>query len=177
MAGIDVGAKGIERVSHQLGEDIEGFQKMEVNCALSDKIIPTCLRATHRQIKSVPIMYVCIDGTGVPVVKAETMNRHGKGEDGEAKTIEVKLGCVFTQAKVDDEGYPIRDEGSTSYVGAIERADEFGKRIYGEAIRRGLQGAEKICVIGDGDLWIWNIADEQFYGAIQIIDLYHAREH
>lgn len=168
LAGINVGVKEIERVSHQLGEEAEEFQKKEVNCALSDKVIP---------IKSVPIMYVCMDGTGVPVVKAETAGRHGKGEDGEAKTREVKLGCVFTQTTVDDEGYPIRDEGSTSYVGAIERADEFGKRIYGEAMRRGLQRAEKICVIGDGAGWIWNIADEQFYGAIQIIDLYHAREH
>ena len=26
-------------------------------------------------------------------------------------------------------------------------------------------------------LRIWNIADEQFYGATRIIDLYHAREH
>ena len=29
----------------------------------------------------------------------------------------------------------------------------------------------------DGAPWIWNIADEHFYGALQIIDLYHAREH
>lgn len=28
-----------------------------------------------------------------------------------------------------------------------------------------------------GAPWIWNIADLQFYGAIQIIDIYHAREH
>ena len=32
-------------------------------------------------------------------------------------------------------------------------------------------------MLGDGALWIWNIADEQFYGATQIVDLYHAREH
>ena len=32
-------------------------------------------------------------------------------------------------------------------------------------------------VIGDGALWIWNIADEHFPGAIQIVDLYHARQH
>ena len=32
-------------------------------------------------------------------------------------------------------------------------------------------------VCSDGALWIWNIVDEQFYGATQIVDLYHAREH
>jgi hypothetical protein len=34
-----------------------------------------------------------------------------------------------------------------------------------------------LCVIGDGAPWIWNIADEHFYRATQIVDLYHAREH
>ena len=32
-------------------------------------------------------------------------------------------------------------------------------------------------VLGDGADWIWNIAAEQFPGAIQIVDLYHARQH
>ncbi len=163
MAGISVDAKKIERVSHRLGEDVELFYKKE---AASIKIIP---------IESIPKMYVCIDGTGVPVVKAETLNR--KGKNGHAKTREVKLGCVFTQSIVDEEGHPIRDKASTSYVGAIETAEAFGGRIYAEATFRGLERAEEVCVIGDGAPWIWNIADEHFYRATQIIDLYHAREH
>jgi hypothetical protein len=32
-------------------------------------------------------------------------------------------------------------------------------------------------VIGDGAEWIWNIADDHFPGAIQIIDIFHARQH
>jgi hypothetical protein len=168
MAGIDVNTKEIERVSHRLGSEAEEFQKREADLVLSGKVVP---------IKAVPKMYICMDGTGVPVVKAETVGRQGKSEGGQAKTREVKLGCVFTQTTVDEKGYPVRDEGSTSYVGRIETAEEFSFRIYAEAIRRGLHRAEKVCVIGDGALWIWNIADEQFYGAIQIIDLYHAREH
>src|SRR5262249_3685393 len=35
----------------------------------------------------------------------------------------------------------------------------------------------KKVVIGDGAEWIWNIADQYFPGAIQIVDLYHARQH
>ena len=71
----------------------------------------------------------------------------------------------------------MRDEESTSYTGAIEPVETFGQRIYQEAKRRGLGRAKEVCVLGDGALWIWNIADEQFYGATQIVDLYHAREH
>ena len=71
----------------------------------------------------------------------------------------------------------MRDPSSTTYTGAIETADEFGKRIYLEAWNRGWPRAAKKVVIGDGAEWIWNIADTQFPGAIQIVDLFHAREH
>jgi hypothetical protein len=168
MVGIEVNAKEIERMSHRLGQQAEEFLQGQAEMSLSDKVIP---------IKSVPKMYVCMDGTGVPVVKTEVMDRQGKGENGEAKTREAKLGCIFTQTTAEEDGHPIREEDSTSYTGAIEMAEEFGRRIYAEAKRRGIDRAETVCVIGDGAPWIWNIADEQFYGAIQIIDIYHAREH
>lgn len=168
MAGIDVNPKEIERISHQLGEEVEEFYQRGAVPFLSGKVVP---------IQPVATMYICIDGTGVPVVKAETVNRRGKHQGGEAKTREVKLGCVFTQTTVDEKGYPVRDEHSTSYVGAIETTEAFGNRIYAEALGRGLERTQKVCVIGDGAPWIWNIAEEHFYGAIQIIDLYHAREH
>jgi hypothetical protein len=32
-------------------------------------------------------------------------------------------------------------------------------------------------VIGDGAEWIWKIADDHFPGAIQIVDIFHARQH
>ena len=96
--------------------------------------------------------------------------------DDRAKTREAKWGCVFTQTCVDREGRPVRDDDSTSYTGAIETAELFGRRIYQEAMRRGMNSAGETVVIGDGALWIWNIADEQFYGATQIVDLFHARE-
>ena len=113
----------------------------------------------------------------MPVVKRETVGRKGKGPDGQGKTREVKLGCVFTQTTVDEKGRPVRDEASTTYTGIVETASEFSPRIYGEAVRRGISGALRVVVLGDGGTWIWNIADEQFPGAVQIIDLYHAREH
>ena len=53
------------------------------------------------------------------------------------------MGCVFTQTTVDDEGYPVRDEVSTTYVGAIESCEEFGRRLYTEACRPGLGTCRK----------------------------------
>jgi hypothetical protein len=103
--------------------------------------------------------------------------RTGKGNNGRAHTREVKLGCVFTQTKVDAGGWPMRDEDSTTYTGAIETAEEFSRRLYTEAQRRGWDRAQKKVVMGDGAEWIWNLAQEQFPGAIEIVDLYHARQH
>jgi hypothetical protein len=167
LANIRVNAKEVERVSEMVGGQVEAFHCGQTDTALSAKVIP--IKAVHR-------LYVSMDGTGVPVVKRETADRRGK-DGGQAKTREAKLGCIFTQTTIDKEGRPIRDEQSTSYIGAIETADEFALRLYKEAKRRGIDRAAEVCVIGDGALWIWNIADEQFHGACQIVDLYHAREH
>lgn len=109
LAVIRVSAKEMERVSGQVGQEVETYHQQEA--ALSDMVIP---------IKPLPRMYVCMDGTGVPMVKSETEGRAGKGEDGQAKTREAKLGCVFTQTTVDKDGRPIRDEDSTSYIGATQ---------------------------------------------------------
>lgn len=168
LAGIRVSAKDVERVAERVGEQVVEYHVREGKAALTSNVVP---------IKPVPRMYVCMDGTGVPVVKTETLGRQGKGEDGQAKTREVKLGCVFTQAKVDKEGRPVRDEASTTYTGAIETAEEFGLRIYQEAKRRGMDRAKEVTVLGDGAMWIWNLADEHFPGARKIVDLFHGREH
>jgi hypothetical protein len=169
LAGVVVQTKQVERVSAQLGAQVEAFCQREREAILTGKLAPL--------LPAVPILYIAIDGTGVPVVPRETEGRRGKDATGKAKTREAKIGCVFTQTKQDEEGYPIRDEDSTTYVGAIETAEAFGPRIYAEAVRRGLRQAQKVVVLGDGGPWIWGIAAQYFPWATEIVDLYHAREH
>lgn len=117
-----------------------------------------------------------MDGTGIPLVGKESEGHAGKQDGQPAHTREAKLGCVFTQTTVEEEGYPIRDEASTSYVGAIESCAEFGRRLYAEAWQRGWARAEKKVVLGDGAEWMWNQADLHFSDATQIVDLDHARQ-
>lgn len=171
LAGLPVNTKAVERVSEALGVQIEHHILKEQEQILAGKLV--CL-GSHAPI---PKLYVAIDGSGVPVVARETEGRKGKDPLGKAKTREAKLGCVFTQTKTDEEGYAVRDEDSTTYVGAIEEAEPFGRRIYAEAVRRGLLRAHLVIVLGDGAKWIWGIVEEHFPGVIEIVDLYHAREH
>jgi hypothetical protein len=170
LAGLQVTAKAVERTAEATGRNIAQGEQREIQRAVQLDL-PMVVG------EPVPILYVQMDGTGVPVVKKETVGRKGKTDGQPAHTREVKLGCVFTQTTWDKEGYALRDPDSTTYTGAIENAEEFGKRIYVEAWRRGWSRAAKKVVMGDGAEWIWNLAEQHFPGAIQIVDLYHARQH
>lgn len=170
LADLEVTTKAVERTAEAIGADIAAHEQKEIQRGMQLDL-PVIVG------KPIPILYVQMDGTGVPVVKKETVGRQGKTEGQPAHTREVKLGCVFTQAKWDAEGYPVRDPGSTTYTGAIETAEEFGKRIYLEAWKRGWSRAAKKVIMGDGAEWIWNLAEPYFPGAVQIVDLFHARQH
>jgi hypothetical protein len=170
LAGLEVTTKSVERVAESIGADIARQEQQEIERAVQLDL-PMIVG------EPVPILYIQMDGTGVPVVKKETAGRKGKFDGLPAHTREAKLGCVFTQTKWDQDGYAIRDPDSTTYTGAIENAEQFGKRLYVEAWKRGWSRAEKKVVIGDGAEWIWNLAKEHFPGAIQIVDLFHARQH
>lgn len=54
---------------------------------------------------------------------------------------------------------------------------EFGRRLYAEALRRGLNQAQKVYVVADGAAWIWNVAADRFPGATEVLDFYHASQH
>jgi hypothetical protein len=113
----------------------------------------------------------------VPMTSKETAWRAGKGEDGRARTREVKLAVFFTQDKTDDDGYPVRDRNSSSYIATFEPAAVFADLVKAEGIRRGADHVRQFTILGDGAAWIWNIASSKFPEATQIVDLFHAREH
>jgi hypothetical protein len=170
LADLEVTTKAVERTAEAIGEEIAAREQEAIQRAVQLDL-PIVVG------EPVPILYVQMDATGVPVVNKETVGRQGKTEGQPAHTREAKLGCVFTQTTWDEKGFPIRDPDSTTYTGAIETAEEFGKRIYLEAWKRGWSRAAKKVVIGDGAEWIWNLAEQHFPGAVQIVDLYHARQH
>lgn len=168
LAGIDVGIKEVERSAEKLGCEISEDEKA----------------ATETSIPPAQTMYLGMDGTGIPMRKEALIGREGK--DGLAKTREVKLVTIWSAEGRDKEGKAVRDEGSVTYSAAIESAaqkdldegpSEFAKRVEREARRRNFDKAKHRVVLGDGAPWIWNLASEYFPGAIEIVDLYHAKGH
>jgi hypothetical protein len=109
--------------------------------------------------------------------KEELAGRAGQQADGSAKTRLAYLGCVFTQHQTDEEGHPVRDYESTTYVSSFGSIEEFGPSLRQDAIRRGLALALQLVLLIDGAEGLANMGRLCFPGAIQIVDFYHALEH
>jgi hypothetical protein len=165
-------------------QDLRALAGLEIEPRQIQRLVGLSAPAVQQQLEAgsdtgsgpIPVMYVEADGTGVPMRPEELEGRPGKQADGSAKTREVKLGAVFTQTRTDEEGQPVRDYQSTTYVGSFEKAEDFGGRLRREALRRGLGRALKVVFLGDGAAWLWELARLNFPLAILILDLYHALE-
>ncbi len=83
LAGLEVTTKSVERVAEAIGEDIARREKQEVQKAIQLDLPVIIGQPT--------ILYVQMDGTGVPVVKKETVGRKGKSDGQPAHTPQVGL--------------------------------------------------------------------------------------
>ncbi len=172
LADLQVDPKQVQRTAEAIGQAIDSDEHLHSE--------PLSL------VEPPATMYLGIDGTGVPLRREELQGHKGKQADGSAKTREVKLCVVWSAESRDGENRPVRDAGSVSYSAAIESAaaqetkptcSEFYQRVVREATRRGLVQAVRLVVLGDGAPWIWNLSDELYPGAIQIVDRWHAKEY
>jgi hypothetical protein len=171
LAGVRLTVKRVERAAEASGAAQAAAARYRAALITARKVVPLPPEPLPDKL------YAVIDGTGVPVTSKETAGREGKCPDGRARTREVKLGVFFTQDKLDQDGYPVRDKDSCSYIATFEPANVFAGLVKAEGIRRGADHVRQFTIIGDGAAWIWNIASSKFPEATQIVDLYHAREH
>jgi len=171
IGGVTLTVKRVERAAEASGAAVAEAGRERARLTAARRLVP--LPPSPLPDK----LYAAIDGTGVPMTGRETAGRQGKGEDGRARTREVKLGVFFTQDELDKDGYPVRDRASTSVIATFEPAAAFGDLVKAEGIRRGSGHVRQLTVLGDGAAWIWGIATAKFPEATQVVDLFHAREH
>ena len=87
------------------------------------------------------------------------------------------LGAIYTTKPVPSAKRPEVLEVRTqqpSFFADLGDIATFGRQLWLEAQRRGIDQAQRVVVIGDGAHWIWNLAEEHFPGATHILDWYHA---
>jgi Uncharacterised protein family (UPF0236) len=159
--GIEISAQQIQRVVQRVGAAAQQWQERETPPQPCDALI----------------LYVSSDGTGVRMRLEELLGRKGKQPDGSAKTRQAYLGCVFTQHKRDDQGHPIRDHQSTTYISSFDTVEDFWLILRKEARRRGSATAGKIVLLIDGAAGLANHGRINFPDCLQIVDFYHALEH
>jgi hypothetical protein len=113
-----------------------------------------------------PRLYVSMDGTTVHIEQEGWR--------------ELRLGAVYTTRTTVPKQRPdhleIRTE-QCSFYADFDEVQTFGQQLWLEAQRRGVSQAQEVIVLGDGAHWIWNLADEHFPHATQILDWYHVTEH
>ncbi len=163
LTGLEVSAETIRQHTERRGQEFEAVQRLA-----TERVKET--REPAGPLDRAPGMLV-IETDGVQVRYLDGWH-------------EVKLGLVAGQK----DGKLV----APSYIAARESAEVFGPRLLAEAARRGAleviawEGAvrqpglavlREVVVLGDGAVWIWNLAAEHFGERIEIIDFYHASEH
>jgi hypothetical protein len=135
-------------------------------------------------VKDIARLYIEPDGImGRMRRESVPMEKHEQERKGDVYR-ENRVGAVFLAERGNERSELAPDvwidtpkEGSQQYVARRTALGGFDQLLYALACQAGLARAEQVVVIGDGAHWIWDLADEQFPGAVQIVDLYHAQEH
>jgi len=91
LAGVGLTVKRVERSAEAAGTAAAAALDTETDAICARQVVPLPPEPAP------DMLYIAVDGTGVPMVAAETQGRAGKAEDGKARTREVKLACLFTQ--------------------------------------------------------------------------------
>lgn len=156
MTGVSVSANRVRFSTEELGSLVAADEQQAIEAAWDpDQPEPA-------PDESLDPLYISMDGMQV-------LTR----EEGWREQL---LGSIYTSregpASRADAESAIR-AGKHSYYTSMGDVDVFGKGLWTEAQRRGLDAAKQVVVIGDGAHWIWRLADEHFPQAIQILDWYH----
>ena len=82
----------------------------------------------------------------------------GKDGDGRAGTREVKLARLFTVSRLDEDGRPVMDRDSSTYLATFADKDALAQLVEAEYLRRGGEQFRQVVALGDGAAWIWTMA-------------------
>jgi hypothetical protein len=90
IGGVRLTVKRVERAAEASGAAVAAAGRERARLTASRKLVPLPPEPPPDKL------YAAVDGTGVPMTSRETAGREGKGDDGRARTREVKLGVFFT---------------------------------------------------------------------------------
>ena len=132
VAGVNFGAKRVERTTRLVGDDLERWRTEWLSGSIT--VVGGDGEAwndasfdgapVRRPLREGRIPCVGLDGTGIPALPSETAGR--KGKDGRTTTREAKVGAVWV-VEPDGEGGMRPAPGSTRHFAAVESAEDDAK--------------------------------------------------
>jgi len=101
-------------------------------------------------------------------------------DDQEHRWRDLKIGAFYEARgrppSTPDGQWGIKAE-KMHYFADIAPAREFSSLVWGHGVKKNAQLAKELIFVCDGAEWIWNIIDDHFPSAIQILDWFHASEY
>ena len=165
FTGVRVSESLIRTITEETGKMVfdQGINQAKVSFEKPELAAPEWLDKDKKE----GVLYILTDGSHV-----NTKNKDEKGSSWR----EMKLGLVFG-----DHDSITRKDGKQiitqkEYVAYFGGVGKFEKLLFDAAARAGYGKIRKVVVIGDGAHWIWNMCDELFPDAVQILDYYHMAE-
>jgi hypothetical protein len=165
---VDISAQSMDKATQRMGEEVSKLEA-EWHQASEDDL------ALTRQERAAPDgrrLYGTLDAT-----KVHTHERQDEADEGWR---DLKVGAWFESdappPEVPQEDWDIQARNLT-YFCDFGEAKEFGKLFWATGIQREALRASERIFLGDGAEWIWNLVEEHFPHAVQIVDWFHAAEH
>jgi hypothetical protein len=122
-------------------------------------------------------------------VRIEPRDEQEKGLAGRENWRDLKIGCWYQGEIVPKRERSTRQKGKAQREGTVIRArnkqyfcdiapaDEFGKLLWATGCSVEADHARVLIFVCDGAVWIWNLIEQHFPHALQIVDWYHAEDH
>jgi hypothetical protein len=159
---VEVSPTQMQIVSEEVGKKVFDKQKEAANKAYRkpEEAAPQGLPKDRKE----GVLYILTDGLQV--------NTRIEDENGSTWR-EMKIGLVFYDRDIIRRGNNSHMIAKKEYVTYFGSVNEFKKMLFDAAARAGYGKIKKVVVIGDGVQWIWNMCEELFPDAEQILDFYH----
>jgi len=161
LTRVSISDNGVRESTERIGQERLEAEQAMVEAAWD----PACFELPEGPEDPPERLYGSIDGTSVRTAEGWR---------------EPKLGSWYTTDKPADRPLPEEWEPraeAITYYGDIQEAEAFGRLVYLTGRQRGAHRAEELVFVADGAKWIWNLVEEHFPHAVQIVDWYHATEY
>jgi hypothetical protein len=146
------------------GERLEKYVKEEGEQVCVERVVLPDLRHDHHEPKMVSMDggFINIRGQGWREMKV-----------GAVSDIELRLQRNPQTQELDEMAHAI----DVHYRAVLGSKDVFTPVLWALAVERSVPTARKRASVGDGALWVWNVAEDVCPDGRQIVDWFHAVQH